>query len=100
MPSERELMQMLQVGRSTVREALKGLEVLGLVEIRHGQGAYVKAPTILSGRPFDLAGAMSKGVTLDLLEARIPVELEVARLAPQRRTSTDVSDLASVIRDH
>ena len=38
MPSERELMASLGVGRSTIREALNGLAVLGVIEIRHGQG--------------------------------------------------------------
>ena len=37
MPSERELMASLGVGRSTIREALNGLAVLGVIEIRHGQ---------------------------------------------------------------
>ena len=41
MPSERELMASLEVGRSTIREALNGLAVLGVIEIRHGQGAFV-----------------------------------------------------------
>ena len=41
MPSERELMASLGVGRSTIREALNGLAVLGVIEIRHGQGAFV-----------------------------------------------------------
>ena len=41
MPSERELTKDLGVGRSTVREALNGLAMLGIVEIRHGQGVFV-----------------------------------------------------------
>ena len=40
-PSERELTKELGVGRSTVREALNGLAMLGVVEIRHGQGVFV-----------------------------------------------------------
>ena len=44
-PSERELTKELGVGRSTVREALNGLAMLGVVEIRHGQGVFV------DGRP-------------------------------------------------
>ena len=42
-PSERELTKELGVGRSTVREALNGLAMLGVVEIRHGQGVFVTA---------------------------------------------------------
>ena len=42
-PSERELTKDLGVGRSTVREALNGLAVLGVLTIRHGQGAFIAA---------------------------------------------------------
>src|SRR3712207_8016336 len=43
-PSERELMSAFGVGRSTVREAINGLAMLGVLEIRHGQGAFVADP--------------------------------------------------------
>ena len=41
LPSERELTQQLKCGRSTVREALNGLAMIGVIEIRHGQGVFV-----------------------------------------------------------
>ncbi|MGH2345766.1 MAG: FadR/GntR family transcriptional regulator, partial [Chloroflexota bacterium] len=44
LPPERVLMEQLRVGRSSVREAMKILATLGLVEIRRGDGAYVAAP--------------------------------------------------------
>jgi GntR family transcriptional regulator, transcriptional repressor for pyruvate dehydrogenase complex len=40
-PSERELAEMLQVGRSTIREALRSLELLGLIETRRGEGTFL-----------------------------------------------------------
>ena len=40
-PSERELAERLQVGRSTVREALRSLELLGLIETRRGEGTFL-----------------------------------------------------------
>ena len=43
MPSERQLIQMLGVGRPSVREALQGQVMMGLVEVRLGHGSYVKA---------------------------------------------------------
>src|SRR5271163_5143623 len=52
-PSERDLMKDLGVGRSTVREALNGLALLGLVDIRHGQGVFV------AERPSEQAIALS-----------------------------------------
>ena len=50
-PSERELTRELGVGRSTVREALNGIAMLGIVEIRHGQGVFVtEAPPATASR--------------------------------------------------
>src|SRR5438874_2656896 len=43
LPSERDLAQMLGVGRSTLREAISALELLGIIEIRPGSGSYLKA---------------------------------------------------------
>ena len=97
-PSERELMKSLGVGRSTVREALNGLALLGLVEIRHGQGVFVA-----ERRPeqeievSELEKALMKGVTHDFIEARLVVEVEVARLAAERRTDADLQRIKETI---
>jgi GntR family transcriptional regulator, transcriptional repressor for pyruvate dehydrogenase complex len=100
MPSERELMQALNVGRSTVREALNGLVMLGVIEIRHGQGAFVTERPRSQAEPEAIAAALAKGVTRDLLEARRPVEIEMARLAAERRTAADLSEIEAVLDAH
>lgn len=41
LPSERELAERMQVGRSTIREALRSLELLGLIETRRGEGTFL-----------------------------------------------------------
>jgi GntR family transcriptional repressor for pyruvate dehydrogenase complex len=99
MPSERELMAGLAVGRSTVREALNGLAMLGVIEIRHGQGAFVANPSPSPSSP-EITAALAKGVTRDLLEAREPLETEIARLAARRRTEADLSELRRVLERH
>jgi GntR family transcriptional repressor for pyruvate dehydrogenase complex len=100
MPSERELQQALGVGRSTVREALNGLAMLGIIDIRHGQGAFVaKSPSASAGGE-EVSAALAKGVTRDLLEARRPVEIEIARLAARRRTPADLEEIEDVLREH
>ena len=99
MPSERKLMQALGVGRSTVREALNGLAMLGVIEIRHGQGAFVAEQPASASAP-EITTALAKGVTRDLLEARTPVETEIARLAALRRTPADLREIEAVLERH
>jgi GntR family transcriptional regulator, transcriptional repressor for pyruvate dehydrogenase complex len=100
LPSERELMSALGVGRSTIREAVNGLAMLGAIEIRHGQGAFVANPEAGAELPQAIAAALSRGVTRDLCEARRLVEPHVARLAAVRRTAADLRDLARALDDH
>src|ERR1700743_3203579 len=61
LPSERELMTLLGVGRSTIREAVNGLAMLGVIEIRHGQGAFVANPAAGSEAPGALGSALARG---------------------------------------
>lgn len=100
LPSERELMSALGVGRSTIREAINGLAMLGAVEIRHGQGAFVANPAAGLEAPDAIAVALARGVTRDLFEARRIIEVETARLAAQRRTETDLRDIEQALADH
>jgi DNA-binding FadR family transcriptional regulator len=100
MPSERELMAALGVGRSTIREAMNGLAMLGVLEIRHGQGAFVVNPDAGTAVPSGIAIALSRGITRDLFEARKLVEVHVARLAAERRTDADSSEIAECLEDH
>lgn len=98
-PSERELTSELGVGRSTLREALHGLELLGEIEIRHGQGVFVARPSPDRGIAA-LTAAINQGVTHDLLEARKVIEVEVARLAGQRRTDAEIDELEAILKAH
>jgi DNA-binding FadR family transcriptional regulator len=100
MPSERELMAALGVGRSTIREAINGLAMLGVLEIRHGQGAFVANPDAGIAPGQAIAAALARGATRDLFEARRIVEVETARLAAERRTDSDLRDLAQTLADH
>jgi DNA-binding FadR family transcriptional regulator len=92
---------MLGVGRSTVREALNGLATLGLVEARHGAGVFVATePAAPTPEHSEIAKALAKGVTRELLEAREIIEVAIARLAAQRRTDADVREIAAVLEAH
>ncbi|MGA2455810.1 MAG: FadR/GntR family transcriptional regulator [Solirubrobacteraceae bacterium] len=97
-PSERELTRDLGVGRSTVREALNGLALLGVVEIRHGQGVFVVDRKDEDGGPDALQRALMKGLTQEFLEARLVVEVEIVGLAAQRRTDADLQHILDTIQ--
>jgi GntR family transcriptional repressor for pyruvate dehydrogenase complex len=96
-PSERELTRDLGVGRSTVREALNGLALMGIVEIRHGQGVFVLEREAAEGASDALQRALTKGLTQEFLEARLVVEVEIAGLAAQRRTDADLARIEETI---
>lgn len=104
LPSERELMQSLGVGRPAVREALQTLERMGLVAIVHGEGARVLPLSAekLIGQISDAAMHLFSGSS-DLLEhlkeARLQFEVGMARMAAQRATLEQVESLRLLLED-
>src|ERR671934_372822 len=97
LPPERVLMEQLRVGRSSVREAMKILATLGLVEIRRGDGAYVTAPDRLwnLGAPAFVL-ATEKNALRDIVEVRRSIEPMAAFLAAERATGDDIADLEAM----
>jgi len=100
LPPEREMAQTLNVNRATVREALRKLENLDLIEIRHGDGLYAK--NYLESGNLDLIKVAfdmdeHKEIMSNLLEARRYIVPQVAYVAAQRRTATDLKELKEVI---
>jgi GntR family transcriptional repressor for pyruvate dehydrogenase complex len=96
LPSERELAELLNVSRASVREALRVLAALGLVEVRPGDGTFVREPPT----PVDPAvwsRLSERTFLLDLLEARQIVEREVVVLAVRRATAEDVEQLQELV---
>jgi len=97
-PSERQLAEELSVGRGTIREAIKSLSMLGLLEQRVGDGTY------LSSSSSDLLpGVIEWGLLLgekrleDLLEARAILEIQLAGLAAVRRTDDELVAIRALI---
>jgi len=95
LPSEWELVERLSVGRSAVREAMRELATLDLVEIRPGRGTFVRSlrPDLLV-RPDRLRSEVDRAVQLEFLEARMIIEPEAAALAATRATASDLERLA------
>ena len=99
LPSERALADALGVGRYSVREALKVLEAVGLVESRIGEGTFLTTNTGASfGRILGLSLATWGGTIMELLDARKMIEVEAARAAAQRATSAEVKAIERELR--
>ena len=101
LPSERELMERLGVGRPAIREAMQSLEGLGLIQIRHGGRARVAEPSV--GRMVEQVSETMKHVLANspaslenLKEARALFEREMARIAAKRRSASDVERLEEI----
>jgi GntR family transcriptional repressor for pyruvate dehydrogenase complex len=98
LPSERELAERLGVGRSSVREALKVLETVGLVEIRIGDGTYVTSQAGASfGRTLGFELAAWSGALMEIMDARLLIEVAAARAAAARCTDTDLAALQNEV---
>jgi GntR family transcriptional repressor for pyruvate dehydrogenase complex len=98
LPSISEMASRFEVGHPTLREALKKLEVLGTVEIKHGSGVYVKndQDVLLMSNPI-FAGEVSKDMMLDLIEARIPIELKAAEGAARNASAENIERLEELL---
>ena len=98
LPTESELSQRLGVGRSSVREALRVLAAMGLIETRPGRGAHVlrKVEGILApaGSSLALATHLERVALQDLFEVRELIEGRAAALAAERLTNETMTEIA------
>jgi GntR family transcriptional repressor for pyruvate dehydrogenase complex len=94
LPPERELAASMGVSRSSLREALRALAMLGVADMRHGDGTYLTSlqPDSLM-RSVGLVLAMSDSGLAELFEARKLVEPGLAALAAQRISAEDAAEL-------
>lgn len=91
LPAERELSLQLGVGRPLLREAMRSLAMLGLLEIRHGSGAFVgRAKLGMLSDFFTFCLAQEQNVLDDVMQARIAIECQAIRLACERATDNDI----------
>ncbi|WP_409182355.1 FadR/GntR family transcriptional regulator [Amycolatopsis sp. VS8301801F10] len=88
-PTEPELSAQLGVGRNTVREAVRALAHTGILEVRQGDGTYVRATSEVSGAIRRLCGTELR----EVLHVRRLLEVEGARLAATARTDEDLAEL-------
>lgn len=100
LPSERELAERLGVSRASVREALKAMSRMGVIDIRPGDGNYVAEvdPAQLA-RPMSYVIYLNSGNIQNLLELRRIVEVEATGLAAERATEDDIAEIEQVLAE-
>ena len=98
LPAERVLADMLQISRSSVREALKVMETIGMLTIRRGGGAYVREPDF---SPFinTIAPLMvlRDNFQPELLELRELLEVKAAGLAAESEDESIINTLSDIV---
>lgn len=100
LPSISAMARQFGVAHPTLREALRKLETLGIVEIRHGSGVYVGVddnPLLITNPVFE--GGITRKLLLDLVDARAPIELKAAELAATRATPAQLQRLRQLLAE-
>jgi DNA-binding FadR family transcriptional regulator len=95
LPREVELAEALQVGRNTVREAVRVLSHSHVLEVRQGDGTYVRSRI----DPAETMRRIGRSGLRDHFELRAMLETEAARLAAQRRTDADLAQLNRLLEE-
>ena len=105
LPTERLLSEEFGVNRHAVREALKRLEAIGLVEIKHGSGIYVQPLHLTAGIEifdamlFRMDGTLDPVILSNMLDFRRHVMINLTELSVQRRKPRELGRICRVIDD-
>lgn len=101
LPPEKELSESLGLSRSSLREAVKALETIRVLDVRRGDGTYVTSlrPEVLLGALSFVADVQQDASVLELLAVRGILEPEAAALATARATAQDAVRLRALLDD-
>lgn len=98
LPAIMEMARRFGVGHPTVREALKKLETMGVVDIRHGSGVYVsRSEDVLLLASQDYVGTVDRKLLLDLVDARIPIEVRAVACAAKHATEENFAAMRALL---
>lgn len=98
LPAQRDLARQLGVGRSSIREAINALAVLGYLEVIQGKGTYIRQHLPQTDPTMEkLDAALAAGSIFDLMEARLLLESRSAALAAQRADKSQIRKLKETI---
>ncbi|HVI07506.1 MAG TPA: FadR/GntR family transcriptional regulator [Candidatus Binatia bacterium] len=100
LPPERDLAEALAVSRPTLRQALRALQIVGVIRARQGSGSYLadNASDIMRV-PLEFALALKNVAKTDLFETRCTLEVKLASLAAERRTEDDLEAMRQALRE-
>jgi GntR family transcriptional regulator, transcriptional repressor for pyruvate dehydrogenase complex len=98
LPAIMEMARRFRVGHPTVREALKTLETIGVVEIRHGSGVYVnRSEDVLVLASPHHATTFTKKLLLDLLRTRQPLEIAAIVAAVEHGAASQLQEMRQLL---
>ncbi|GAA4258289.1 FadR/GntR family transcriptional regulator [Dactylosporangium darangshiense] len=98
LPAERELSELLGISRPTLRETIRSLVSLNILESRHGSGTYVAAlSTSALLEPLQFVMALNERTVAELFEARLVIEPALAALAAARAGAADVAAMRAAL---
>ena len=98
LPTEARLVEQFGVSRTVVRETVSRLKSLGLVDSRQGSGVFVQALAAFAPLNFESRHTASQEAVVQMVEVRRALEAEVAALAAQRRTRTDMRRIHAAVK--
>jgi len=98
-PPERDLAASMQVSRTSVRNAIERLVKLGLLQQIQGQGTFVSSPETRTGNPLSAMMTTDEATFSDLLEVRMGLECNAARLAAIRATDKDLCTMQASLEE-
>jgi len=98
LPSERNMSDRLNVSRASVREALSALNLMGLVEIKSGEGTFIKQTSVDSIiEPLAIVLLLERDTIIGILEVRKGLEVEAAGLAAIRHDKEDLAKMREAL---
>ncbi|MGL4876219.1 MAG: FadR/GntR family transcriptional regulator [Clostridium sp.] len=97
LPSEYELAKFVEVGRSTIREAIRALVSQNILHIKRGVGTFITGKKIVADDPLGLSAIANKiKLAKDLLEVRFMIEPKIAGLAAENATEDDIKEIGKL----
>jgi len=98
LPPERDLAEALAVSRPTLRQAMRALQIMGVIKARQGSGSYLSdSAGDIMRVPLEFALTLKNVAKTDLFETRCTVEVKLASLAAQRRTDEDLEAMRQAL---